>query len=96
MSLGKLRSRKRLDWIRLAFILKTKGDLSLDELTRVFNDMFKNGKTNREVARIMLCYSRYGFKQLQESKIKLYNFNGQLPDLHSRTIERWIEKIESL
>jgi len=96
MSLDKLRSRKRLDWIRLAFILQFRGSLSLEELTWTFNEMFKNGKTNREVARIMLCYSRYGFKQLHESKIKLYNFNGQLPDLHSRTIERWIEKIESL
>jgi hypothetical protein len=96
MSLDKLRSRKRLDWIRLAFILQFRGSLSLEELTWTFNEMFKNGKTNREVARIMLCYSRYGFGQLQERKIKLYNFNGQIPDLHSRTIERWIEKIESL
>jgi hypothetical protein len=96
MALDKLRTRRRLDWIRLGFILEIKGDLSLDELTRVFNEMFKNGKTNREVARILLCYSRYGFNQLVNDKIKMYRFNGQLPDIHNRTIIRWKEKIESL
>ena len=96
MALDKLRSRRRLDWIRLAFILEIKGELSLDELTRVFNDMFKNGKTNREVSRIMICYSRYGFNQLVNEKIKMYRFKGQLPDIHTRTINRWKEKIETL
>lgn len=96
MSLDKLRAKKRLDWIRLGFILKVKGDLSLEQLTATFNEMFHNGKTNREVARTMKCYSRYGFESQAGSTVKLYSFNGSLPDIHPRTIQRWFEKIETL
>ena len=96
MSLDKLRSRRRLDWIRIGFILKVKGDLSLDELTFTFNEMFHNGKTNREVARIMMCYSRYGFQSIPGSKVTIYSFNGDLDFIHPSTIQRWIEKIETL
>jgi len=96
MSLDKLRARKRLDWIRIGFILKERGDLSLDELTFIFNKMFHNGKTNREVSRIMMCYSRYGFQSKPSSKITTYSFNGDLNFIHPRTIQRWIEKIETL
>jgi len=92
MSMDKLRSRRRLDWIRIGFILKEKGDLSLDELTFTFNEMFHNGKTNREVSRIINCYSRFGF----ESKAGKYSFSGDLNFIHPRTIQRWIEKIETL
>lgn len=96
MSLDKLRARKRLDWIRIGFILKSKGDLSLEELTFIFNQMFHNGKTNREVARIMMCYSRYGFESSAGKSVKIYSFNGDLDFIHPRTIQRWIEKIETL
>lgn len=96
MSLDKLRSRRRLDWIRIGFILKTKGDLSLDELTFTFNQMFHNGKTNREIARIMMCYSRYGFESQAGKSPTIYSFNGDLDFIHPRTIQRWIEKIETL
>jgi hypothetical protein len=96
MSLDKLRARRRLDWIRIGFILKSKGDLSLDELTFTFNKMFHNGKTNREVARIMMCYSRYGFESRAGKTVTIYSFTGDLEFIHPRTIQRWIEKIETL
>lgn len=96
MSLDKLRAKKRLDWIRIGFILKVKGDLSLDELTFTFNEMFHNGKTNREISRIIRCYSRYGFQSQAGKSITIYSFNGDLDFIHPRTIQRWIEKIETL
>jgi len=58
--------------------------------------MFNNGKTNREVARIMMCYSRYGFESQSSNKVTMYSFNGDLDFIHPRTIQRWIEKIETL
>jgi len=96
MSLDKLKARKRLDWIRIGFILQSKGDLSLDQLTFTFNQMFHNGKTNREVSRIMMCYSRYGFESIAGNKVTIYSFNGDLDFIHPRTIQRWKEKIETL
>lgn len=96
MSLDKLRVKKKLDWIRIGFILQRKGDLSLEQLTATFNEMFHNGKTNREVSRIIHCYSRYGFESQAGTSVKIYSFNGSLPDIHPRTIQRWIEKIETL
>lgn len=96
MSLDKLRARRRLDWIRIGFILKSKGDLSLDELTFTFNEMFHNGKTNREISRIIRCYSRYGFEAAARDSVIVYSFTGDLELIHPRTIQRWIEKIETL
>lgn len=96
MGLDKLRSRRRLDWIRIGFILKAKGDLSLDELTFTFNQMFHNGKTNLEISRIIRCYSRYGFESTAGTTVTIYSFNGDLDLIHPRTIQRWIEKIETL
>lgn len=98
MSRIKLRVKKKLDWKRLAFILEINGETSLEELTDIFNRMFKNGKTKREVSRIIACYSRYGFqsRSLKKKSNKLYEFHGDLSEIHSRTTERWKDKFNSL
>lgn len=92
----KLSTRRRLDWIRIGFILDSKGKMSLDQITTTYNEMFKITKSNREVARIIRCYQRHGFTYSQDKSIKIYKFNGTLPEIHRRTINRWEEKIQSL
>jgi len=93
----KLRIKRRLDWIRLSYILNKKGEMSLEELTYSFNQMFPNGsKTKREISSIITAYRSYGFEFEKSNGIKLYSFNSDLPYVHRRTRLRWIEKIESL
>ena len=92
----KLGTRRRLDWIRIGFILEFKGNLSLNQLTDTYNEMFKITKSNREISRIIRCYQRHGFSYIQDKSIKIYKFNGSLPEIHRRTINRWEEKIQSL
>lgn len=98
MSRIKMKIKQKLDWKRLAFILEINGETSLEELTDIFNRMFKNGKTKREVARIIACYSRYGFesRSLKPKSNKHYKFNGDLSEIHRRTTQRWEEKFNSL
>ena len=88
--------KRRLDWIRLSYILDQKGEMSLEELTFSFNEMFKNGKTNREISSIISSYKSYGFETRKIQKIRVYSFNGNLPYVNTRTKNRWLEKIESL
>lgn len=85
-----------MDWIRLAYILNKKGEMSLEQLTYSFNEMFKNGKTNREISSIISSYRQAGFEFEKIEGIKYYSFNSDLPYVHRRTKLRWIEKIESL
>ena len=98
MSRIKLRVKKKLDWKRLAFILEINGETSLEELTDIFNRMFKNGKTKREVSSIIACYSRHGFqsRSVKKKSNKFYKFNGDLSEIHKRTTQRWEEKFNSL
>ena len=96
MKTPKLKIKKKLDWIRIAYILNSNGNMTLDQITFFFNEMFKNGKTNREVARIIICYQRYGFEVKILDREKSYSFKGDLPYIHRRTSQRWEEKIQSL
>lgn len=70
--------------------------MSLDDVTSTYNQLFKISKSNREVARIIRCYSRYGFSFKLVSNHKIYQFKGDLPQIHRRTTNRWREKLESL
>jgi len=76
--------------------LDNKGQMSLDQLTYSFNEMFKNGKTNREISSIISSYRQAGFEFQKIDGKKFYSFNSDLPYVHRRTKSRWIEKIESL
>ena len=80
----------------MAYILNEKGEMSLEQLTYSFNEMFKNGKTNREISSIISAYKSYGFESEKIDGSKFYSFNSDLPYVHRRTKLRWIEKIESL
>lgn len=96
MKTPKLKVKKKLDWLRIAFIVNSQAGMSLDQITFVFNEMFKNGKTNREISRIIICYQRHGFEYEIRDRTKHYSFTGKFPDLNRRTLQRWEEKIQSL
>jgi hypothetical protein len=92
----KLRISRKYDWIRIAFILNQLGQISLEQLTWTFNEMFHNGKTNREISRIITCYSKKGFERTIQAKQIHYSFNSDVPEIHRVTRKRWELKIESL
>ena len=77
MNIGKLKVKKKLDWIRLAFILEELGDLDLEILTFAFNEMFRNTKTRREVSGIIVSYEKKGFDFPSRSEPnKKYSFHA--------------------
>ena len=97
MEIGKLRVKRKLDWIRLAFILSELGDSDLEILTFIFNEMFKNTKTRREISGIIVSYEKKGFDfPSKTDPSKKYSFFGELPVVHPVTIRRWKKNIEPL
>ena len=97
MNIGKLKVKKKLDWIRLAFILEELGDLDLEILTFAFNEMFRNTKTRREISGIIVSYEKKGFEfPTKTEQKKKYSFYGEFPGVHPKTYKRWKKNIEPL
>lgn len=97
MTIGKLKVKKKLDWVRLSFILIELGDLDLEILTYAFNEMFRNTKTRREVSGIIVSYEKKGFDFPSRSEPnKKYSFYGEFPGVHPKTFNRWKENIQPL
>ena len=97
MNIGKLKVKKKLDWIRLAFILDELGDLDLEILTFAFNEMFRNTKTRREISGIIVSYEKKGFDfPTKNQQKKKYSFYGEFPGVHPKTYNRWKKNIEPL
>jgi len=97
MQIGKIKVKKKLDWVRLAFILIELGDSELEILTFTFNEMFRNTKTNREISGIIVSYQKKGFDfPTKKEPNKKYSFNGMFPGVHPKTFNRWKRNIEPL
>ena len=100
MQRDKLRIKKKLDWVRIAYILNEVNGLTLDKINFLLAGMFNQGKiskSNREIASIINSYQSKGFEWEQiDSKIRIYYFTGDLPEIHKRTKNRWNEKIKPL
>jgi hypothetical protein len=65
MQKGKLRIKKKLDWVRIAFILNQVNGLTLDKINFILAGMFNQGKiskSNREIASIINSYQSRGFE----------------------------------
>jgi len=94
---GKFRVKRKLDWIRISFILSELGDLDLEVLTYVFNEMFRNTKTNREISGIVVSYKAKGFDfPSKDDPNKKYSYMGNSPMIHYKTKKRWKENIQPL
>ena len=97
MEIGKIKVKKKLDWIRLAFILQELGPTDLEVLTYAFNQMFRNSKTRREVSGVIVTYQKKGFDFPSKTiPGKKYEFNGEFPGVHPKTMQRWKKNIEPL
>lgn len=97
MQIGKIKVKKKLDWIRLSFILIEIGETDLEILTYIFNEMFRNTKTNKEISGIIVSYQKKGFTfPTKSDQSKKYSFNGEFPGVHPKTFNRWKRNIEPL
>ena len=98
MRIDRLRSSKKIDWIRIGFICSQHEGLSLEQIEFCLTEMFKWSKTRREISAIIKAYSSKGFNiQLRElDNSKIYFFNGELVEIHPKTIGRWKKKLEPL
>lgn len=97
MKKDRLRVKKKLDWIRLAFILEELGDSDLEILTFVYNQMFRNSKSRREISCIIVSYEKKGFDfPTKSNPEKQYSFYGEFPGVNIKTYKRWKENIEPL
>ena len=98
MRIDRLRSSKKIDWIRIGFICSEHQGLSLEQIEFFLSEMFKWSKTKREISAIIKAYQNKGFRtEINElDKIKLYFFEGEIVEIHPRTVDRWKIKIEPL
>jgi len=98
MRIDRLRTNRRIDWIRIAFICSKHDGLSPAQISYYLKHMCNLSKTTREISATIKSYSNRGFnfEPIPNSKIRLYYFQGKLEDIHPRTIERWEIKIKPL
>lgn len=98
MRIDKLRSSKKIDWIRMAFICSEHEGLSLDQIEFYLSQMFKWSKTRREISAIIKAYRAKGFRieSCSSESGKIYFFEGEIQEIHPKTIQRWRIKIEPL
>lgn len=97
MQIGKIKVKKKLDWIRLSFILIELGPCHLEVLTFAFNEMFRNSKTRREISGIIVSYEKKGFDfPTKKDQNKKYSFHGEFVGVHPKTFKRWKENIQPL
>ena len=98
MRIDRLRSSKKIDWIRIGFICSEHQGLSLEQIEFCLTQMFKWSKTRREISAIIKAYSTKGFRieiNQMDSK-KIYFFEGTIVEIHPKTIGRWKKKLEPL
>ena len=98
MRIDRLRSSKKIDWIRIAFICSEHEGLSLEQIEFFLSEMFKWSKTRREISAITKAYQKKGFRIETSSsdKKKSYFFEGEIVEIHPRTVDRWRIKLEPL
>lgn len=98
MRIDRLRSSKKIDWIRIGFICSEHQGLSLAQIEFYLSEMFKWSKTRREISAIIKAYERKGFRIeiSEQEKVKIYYFEGEIVEIHPRTVDRWRIKLEPL
>ena len=98
MQVSKLKASKRIDWIRMAFICSEHQGLNLGQIEFYLSHMFKWSKTRREISAIIKAYRAKGFRIEDSSSEsgKIYFFEGEIQEIHPKTIQRWKIKIEPL
>jgi len=95
-------SPKKTDWVRFAWILEECGDLSANQISYIFNNMWSNrSRSASSVAQIMVAHRSKGFETVQEltfghEHIKIWTFYGQIPEINRRTTIRWRKSLNPL
>jgi len=95
-------SPKKTDWVRFAWILEECGDLSANQISYIFNNMWSNrSRSASSVAQIMVAHRSKGFETVQEltfghEHIKIWTFYGQVPEINRRTTIRWRKSLNPL
>ena len=95
--------KKKNDWVLIAYIIQRQGgEASTYQIMNALSAWKKRNKTTRQISGIMSSYSRKGFQKEREEYISvhgrpvfvsIWSFFGELPDLDSRTIQNWEEKL---
>jgi hypothetical protein len=95
MRIDRLRTNRRIDWIRIAFICSNNQGITPAGISEELEKMCNLSKTNREISAIIKAYSNRGFRfeQLKNSKERIYYFEGEILEIHPRTIQRWRIKL---
>lgn len=89
--------KKKFDWIRVAYILENVGELSLDHIAWIMSSMWRSRSLSRgQIAAVISSHRRKGFSSRINGRIKVYSFEGEIPDLHKDTRRRWREKLTPL
>lgn len=93
---------KKTDWVRFAWILQELGDLSANQISYVFNQLWSNrSRSASSVAQIMVAHRSKGFETVEEltfghEHIKIWTFYGEVPEINRRTVARWRDSINPL
>ena len=93
---------KKTDWVRFAWILQELGDLSANQISYVFNQLWSNrSRSAASVAQIMVAHRSKGFETVEEltfghEHIKIWTFYGEVPEINRRTVGRWRDMINPL
>lgn len=101
--MGRELAKKKNDWILYAYIItRAGGSTSLEEIKSQLTNWKKRNANTRRISQVMAMHSKKGFKKIEEKRVSsngqekfvsIWSFNGDLPQIHRRTLRDWDEKL---
>lgn len=96
-------AKKKNDWILYAYIIqRAGGSTSIEEIKSKLTAWKKRNANSRRISQVMSMHQKKGFKKVEEKRIfsngmerfvSIWEFNGDLPEIHRRTLKDWDQKL---